>query len=130
MFRRWICIALAALLLVSAALAEEPVWSWRWDELVELKGEEARYLARRDGLWSLVDADGEVIEADMLSFLMPAPLSMDGPMVAMIPDGRWGCLLDTGEWLVEPAYDYPLIFDGGVASVCLDGKWGYLLDTG
>ena len=130
MFRRWICILLTALLLASLAFAEEPAWSAEWDELVELKGEEARYLARRDVLWSLVDADGEVIEADMLSFLMPVPLSMDGPMVAMIPDGRWGCLLDTGEWLVEPAYDYPFTVDGGVARVCLNGKWGYLLDTG
>ena len=128
--RRMLCAALAVLLLASLAFAEEPAWSAEWDELVELKGEEARYLAQRDVLWSLVDADGEVIEADMLSFLMPAPLSMDGPRVAMIPDGRWGCLLDTGEWLVEPAYDYPFTFDGGVARVCLNGKWGYLLDTG
>ena len=38
MFRRWICILLTALLMMSPASAE-PAWSTAWDQLVELKGE-------------------------------------------------------------------------------------------
>ncbi len=45
-------------------------------------------------------------------------------------NGKYGYLLDTGEWLVEPRFDDAGLFFGGFAAVCLDGKWGYIDEQG
>ena len=128
--KRLLCAALAVLLLMSLASAEAPAWSEKWNEVVELKGEEARYLVKGIGLWSLVDAEGEVIEEDLMCHALPEQQLEDGAIAVMTLSGQWGYLLDTGEWLVEPQFDTAWGFQEGVARVCLDEKWGYLLDTG
>ena len=126
MFRRWICIALAALLLITAALAEEPAWSWRWDELVELKGEEARYLGRHVEGWSLLDGEGRVLTDGWLD-------GFDGfsdGVAAVRMRGKWGFLLENGAFLVEPRFDYAGPFVDGIARVELDGLRGYIDRSG
>ena len=128
--KRLLCAALAVLLMMSLASAEMPAWSEKWNEVVELKGEEARYLVKGIGLWSLVDAEGEVIEEDLMCHALPEQQLEDGAIAVMTLSGQWGYLLDTGEWLVEPQFDTAWGFQEGVARVCLDEKWGYLLDTG
>ena len=128
--KRLLCAALAVLLLMSLASAEAPAWSEKWNEVVELKGEEARYLVKGIGLWSLVDAEGEVIEEDLMCHALPEQQLEDGAIAVMTLSGQWGYLLDTGEWLVEPQFDTAWGFQEGVARVCLDEKWGYLQDTG
>ena len=126
MFRRCICIALAALLLVSAALAEEPAWSWRWDDLVELKGEEARYLARHIEGWSLLDGEGRVL---IDGWLDGFDGFVDGVAVVRT-HGKWGFLLENGEFLVEPRYDYAGPFVDGIARVEQDELRGYIDRSG
>ena len=128
--KRLLCAALAVLLMMSLASAETPAWSEKWNEVVELKGEEARYLVKGIGLWSLVDAEGEVIEEDLMCHALPEQQLEDGAIAVMTLSGQWGYLLDTGEWLVEPQFDTAWGFQEGVARVSLDEKWGYLLDTG
>ena len=128
MLRRCICVALAALLLISAAIAEEPAWSAAWDELVELKGEETSYLARRGGPWSLLDGEGRVLKEDFIAWFLGT--FENGVSWALGANGKYGYLLDTGEWLVEPRFDDAGSFSGGFASVCLDGKWGYIDEQG
>lgn len=126
MLRRWICIALAVLLLVSAALAEEPAWSWRWDELVALKGEEARYLGRHVDKWSLLDGEGRVLQDGWLD-------GFDGfvdGVAAVRTRGKWGFLLENGKFLVEPHYDYAGPFVDGIARVELDELRGYIDRSG
>ena len=128
--KKLLCAALAVLLLASPASAEMPAWSEKWNEVVELKGEEARYLVKGIGLWSLVDAEGEVIEEDLMCHALPEQQLEDGAIAVMTLSGQWGYMLDTGEWLVEPQFDTAWGFQEGVARVSLDEKWGYLLDTG
>ena len=128
MLRRCICIALAALLLISSALAGKPAWSAACDELVELKGEETRYLARRGGPWSLLDGEGRVLKEDFIAWFLGT--FENGVSWALGANGKYGYLLDTGEWLVEPRFDDAGSFSGGFASVCLDGKWGYIDEQG
>ncbi|MGN0184962.1 MAG: substrate-binding domain-containing protein [Aristaeellaceae bacterium] len=126
MLRRCICIALAALLLISAAIAEEPAWSWRWDELVELKTDSPRYLARHVGRWSLLDGEGRVLQDGWLD-------GFDGfvdGVAAVRTRGKWGFLLESGEFLVEPCYDYAGPFVDGIARVELDGLRGYIDRSG
>lgn len=126
MFRRWICIALAALMLVSAALAEEPAWSWRWDELVELKGEEACYLGRHVEGWSLLDGEGRVL---IDGWLDGFDGFVDG-VAAVRMRGKWGFLLENGQFLVEPRFDYAGPFVDGIARVEQDGLRGYIDRSG
>ena len=126
MFRRCICIALAALLLISTAIAGEPAWSWRWDELVELKTDSPRYLARHVGRWSLLDGEGRVLQDGWLD-------GFDGfsdGVAAVRTRGKWGFLLESGEFLVEPRYDYAGPFVDGIARVELDGLRGYIDRSG
>ena len=126
MFRRCICILMAAILLLSMACAEEPAWSWRWDELVELKTDSPRYLARHVGRWSLLDGEGRVLQDSWLD-------GFDGfsdGVAAVRTRGKWGFLLESGEFLVEPRYDYAGPFVDGVARVELDGLRGYIDRSG
>ena len=127
MFRRWICILLTALLMMSPASAE-PAWSTAWDQLVELKGEEARYLAQRGNLWSLVDGEGRILKEDFIAYF-PGRFE-NGVSWALGANELYGYLLDTGEWLVKPCFGNAWSFQNGIARVSLNGKYGYLLDTG
>ena len=124
--KRLLCAALAVLLMMSLASAEMPAWSEKWNEVVELKGEEARYLVKGIGLWSLVDAEGEVIEEDLMCHALPEQQLEDGAIAVMTLSGQWGYLLDTGEWLVEPQFDTAWGFQEGLALIYQDGKWGYI----
>ena len=45
-------------------------------------------------------------------------------------NGKYGYLLDTGDYIVEPQFDKAGAFFGGFAAVCLDGKWGYIDEQG
>ena len=93
MFRRWICILLTALLLASLASAA-PAWSAKWEKVVELKGEEARYLAQRAGLWSLLDGEGNILQED---FIISFPGSFEnGVSFALGANDLYCYLLDTG----------------------------------
>ena len=126
MFRRCICILMTAILLLSMACAEEPAWSWRWDELVELKTDSPRYLARHVGRWSLLDGEGRVLQDGWLD-------GFDGfsdGVAAVRTRGKWGFLLESGEFLVEPRYDYAGPFVDGIARVELDGLRGYIDRSG
>ena len=126
MFRRCICILMTAILLFSMACAEEPAWSWRWDELVELKGEETRYLAQRNGSWSLLDGEGRVLQDGWLDGFDGF---LDG-VAAVRTHGKWGFLLENGKFLVEPRYDYAGPFVDGIARVELDELRGYIDRSG
>ena len=127
MFRRWICILLTALLLASLASAA-PAWSAKWEKVVELKGEEARYLAQRAGLWSLLDGEGNILQED---FIISFPGNFEnGVSLALGANDLYGYLLDTGEWLVKPRFGSARSFQNGIACVGLNGRYGYLLDTG
>lgn len=126
MFRRCICILMTAILLFSMACAEEPAWSWRWDELVELKTDSPRYLARHVGRWSLLDGEGRVLQDGWLD-------GFDGfsdGVAAVRTRGKWGFLLENGAFLVEPRFDYAGSFVDGIARVELDDLRGYIDRSG
>ncbi len=45
-------------------------------------------------------------------------------------DGRWGYIDSSGDFVIEPAFEWATSFDSGRAMVRLWGRWGYIDKTG
>ena len=130
--KRWLAALLALVCLGSAAQAEwfEPTpppasagsWAEKWDEVVELKCTPPKFLARRSGVYSLLDADGRVLKDAWLDGL---DIFVNGTATIRIR-GKWGVINEMGEILVEPVFDYASWFYDGLCRVELDGLRGFV----
>ena len=116
-------------LTADADTAADGAWKEKWDELVPLKCEPVRYLASGREFnfnWSLVDADGRVLQEDMLQQLGSFE---DGIAIVRRQDG-YGFLKEDGAYLVEPTLNYVNKFYDGLALADIGEKKGFLDRSG
>jgi len=78
----------------------------------------------------LIDKNGEVI----LRFdpYPPRPFSEGLSAIYDIPSKKWGYIDITGNYFIEPIYDFAFSFSEGLASVSIDGRrtYGYINKSG
>ena len=129
--KKWIVLALLMCLAMPAqagwfeampAPALAGSWAVKWDEVIELKCAPPKFLARRNGSYSLLDANGKVLKDGWLDGL---DIFANGTATIRIR-GKWGVISDAGEILVEPVFDYASWFYDGLCRVELDGLRGFV----
>ncbi len=123
--KKVLCILSALLLLAGVACAEAD-WMDKWNEVVELKCNPPKYLVKMDYRWSLADADGIILEEDMLHELGEFA---DGIAVVRTVSG-YGYLKEDGTFLVEPVLAFAGNFYNGRARVEAAGMKGFIDLTG
>lgn len=121
-----LCLVMAALLCMGAALAQETDWKAGWDEVVQLQPRTVEYIALQDGVWSLLDSEGVVVAAGYLDGFG----GFENGLALVRVQGKWGILKESGEMIVQPKYDYIGSFSGGLARVEIGGKRGFIDETG
>jgi len=121
-----ICLMMAVLLCMGAAMAQETEWKADWDEVVQLQPRTVEYLALRDGVWSLLDPDGAVVAAGYLDGFD----GFENGLAFVRMQGKWGILNESGEMIVPPKFDYIGSFSDGLARVETGDLRGFIDETG
>lgn len=104
--------------------AADENWKQKWEEIVSLKCEPVKYLARPFGAynWSLLDENGKMLQEDMLDMFHDFA---EG--IALIRrSAGYGYLKEDGTFLMEPVLDWASGFRDGLATVEIDEKKGYI----
>lgn len=80
-------------------------------------------LARKDGKWGILDAQGKVVRAPVFSDAEPF---FEGLAAVADEQGRWGFVNAQGEMVIAPQYDAVSSFSDGHAAVRKQGLWGLI----
>ena len=121
-----LCLMMAALLCMGAALAQDTGWKTDWDEVVQMQPRTVEYIGLQDGVWSLLDSEGKVVLYGYLDGFD----GFENGLAFIRVHGKWGVLKESGEMIVEPKFDYIGSFSGGLARVEIYGKRGFIDETG
>ena len=97
-----------------------------WAEIIELDCEPVQYLARREGMWSLLDENYNVILPDWLDGFD----GFENGLAIVRIRGKWGVLGQDGKMLIEANYDYIGNFCEGLARVEYNNNRGYINESG
>jgi hypothetical protein len=102
------------------------VISPRFDEARDVSD---NYAAVRTGtLWGIVQKEPiQVITTERFSTLGDFE---DGLAPAQLPTGQYGYVDGTGEFVIEPQFDFAAKFSDGLGAVRSDGLWGYVNSSG
>ncbi len=104
----------------------EMVISPRFDEARDVSDGIA--VVRNGTLWGFVQADpAKVVIQSTFSTLGDFE---DGLAPAQLPAGSYGYIDKTGEFVIEPQFDFAAKFSEGFAAFRTDGLWGYVNSSG
>ncbi len=102
------------------------VLSPRFDEARDMSD---GYAAVRTGtLWGIVSADP--VKVSLAPTFSTLGDFEDGLAPAQLPAGQYGFVDGTGEFIIEPQFDFAAKFSEGLAAVRTDGLWGYVNSSG
>ncbi len=87
-------------------------------------GDEPPYPIKRNGMWSLMDGDGNVLQVTLDCSKVSG--FSDGLAAASIGKKKWGFIDASGKWVIEPKYSHAFDFSEGLAHVMSGGASLYI----